>query len=341
LARAYWIILFVSFGVLYPLNDTIESAVGIGITPIVQLAMCPLFFVQRLTYPKAALVLLIILLILFSSEIYISLRYAISLFISLSIAFVDLQGVDRRLMKFIFAISLLVWLCAALLLIMDLPFQLFNSRNDFVFHTLGLLVWSDLLFFRRKNLGLGMIFSSVLLLSRGRSGFIISFVRTISKLRWLLLILPLVFFISWSELGLDRLFERIFKAKDELVLGYGSGGIRIQLYSAGLILFLENPIFGIGLGVFTMLSENLIVNPVHEINNIQPHSSWIGLLAEAGLCGLFLIFNALRRVENTKYFLSLWPLILFMFFFDALNRPHLWLMISYAHYLSQISKENC
>ncbi|WP_342621546.1 O-antigen ligase family protein [Erysipelothrix sp. P66] len=155
--------------------------------------------------------------------------------------------------------------------------------------------------------GLTGLYSIVILLSgrRGELGaLLISFAlfyiikgdreTRISRLKWLVLgiivfsIAIVIFLPFLSKLKFLHRYTMTLNAilhGSQVAGGVSSG--RVQLYQKAWELFLQNPIFGIGHGKFTIISSAIHLSA--EGKGMDVHNSVLQLLAETGITGLFLV----------------------------------------------------
>lgn len=118
-----------------------------------------------------------------------------------------------------------------------------------------------------------------------------------------IIVLVLVGLLAWNfsdtvkdriNLGIDQ-YENYISADDHLNLKHSGGSIgkRIELWRAAIIMFKENPIFGIGRGNFNneirKLVDNGLINPAVK-DYSQPHNLYLEVAASRGALGLGVLF---------------------------------------------------
>ena len=101
----------------------------------------------------------------------------------------------------------------------------------------------------------------------------------------------LILFFSFNIEKLERYFFGIYNFSNTSLLQY------LGQWKTGIIVFLDNPIFGIGpTNVQNYLSENIIINYDPYKNNEHPHNHYIQAFAETGLLGGFLYFAIFLKI---------------------------------------------
>ena len=129
--------------------------------------------------------------------------------------------------------------------------------------------------------------------------------------KWLVLTLTMIFIASlgmvfiFNDLvnnrltGLMQPLETYFKTG---LVSDGSLTVRLEVWKASIIMFFNNPIFGVGLGNFVSTKSELIaagvIQPSTEFVG-GPHSDILGVLAIQGMIGfsaLFFMYYAFLRL---------------------------------------------
>jgi O-antigen ligase len=107
----------------------------------------------------------------------------------------------------------------------------------------------------------------------------------------------------------DAYEQIIFRYTDSIIAeiddSRGSAFIRGVITRGVLDVWLENPFFGIGPGAFLHESYNYI--GLSELGPVQPHSTYLGLLAEVGVFGFlcFVIFvTVVVRVHRKAWLIG-------------------------------------
>ena len=188
------------------------------------------------------------------------------------------------------------------------PFR--NPLNGPFIHRIGILFFSIaflILFLdeKYKILASSFIVISIIfsLLSGHRVGtfsfiiiiLILSFWPNFNLKRTLLVmvlfLITLTLFFSLNIEKLDRYFFGVYNLSNTSFLQY------LGQWKTGIIVFLDNPIFGIGpTNVQNYLSENIIINYDPYKNNEHPHNHYIQAFAETGLLGGFLYFAIFLKI---------------------------------------------
>ena len=332
--------------ILYPFNDLIELMVGVGISPFILLlaSVSLIFYKIKFDLSKSLLLGILSLNTLSSINFLISIRYLASLVPNITILFFDFSK-KRKLISLLWYYSFFIHTGAFILNYTIFNFEdwtgFFLSRNNFVFFSVFLFSVRILLFPKsKKNDYFLIIIILITLMSRGRSGSLLMLIWYLKDKISFKSILGLVtittiIIISLTNEFIDLLIYRFIDSPlNEIEGNYGSIGIRLQLYSLCIELGIDNLFSGIGIGNFQEVSDKLIYNPVHAINKIQPHSSWIGMIAELGFVpALTLVFLFLRESIFKRNILQFLLIFIFMIGFDGLNRPLFWFILngSFSH----------
>lgn len=252
----------------------------------------------------------------------------------------------------------------------------FEARSEFTFVIIPAftLILSRFLFVRHGLLGsavLVVLFLGALILSLGRTGlFLTAFGAVLLIIGGFRILVPgrifVIIFSCAAVIGLISAFNPdffLFAAERYLYSlfyqiegSYGSAGIREQLADAAINLFLDNPITGIGPENFKWISNDVIASPVTAIDNIQPHSTYLGLLAETGIFGfvffilfhVHLLFRGWKAMSQTKrYALEIRTLIvcyililLNISVFDASNHIVIWLFAGLLASVCRIARNH-
>lgn len=339
------LVLFAIF-ILYPFNDLMESVAGVGLSPFILLlaSFSLIFYKINLDPSKSLLLGTLSLNTLLSINFLISIRYLASLIPNITILFFDFSR-KRKLIILLWYYSFFIHVGTFILNYAIFNFEdwtgLFLSRNNFVFFSVFLFSVRVILFPKsKKNDYFLLILILITLISRGRSGFFLMLIwylkdRISFKVVLGLASIVIIIILSLTNEFKDFIIYRFIDSPiNEFNGNYGSVGIRLQLYSLCIELGVDNLFSGIGMGNFQEVSDKLIYNPVHSVNKIQPHSSWLGMIAELGFIpALFLFFLFLRESILKRNIISFLLIFLFMFGFDGFNRPLFWFILngSFSH----------
>ena len=228
-----------------------------------------------------------------------------SRFISPLIGYQFLQGETGRLIGFA---SNYMLLCGINLLILPVIYTIAISKSN-ISNKLRILYLSTILInipaiiFENTRivwLGLFITFS------------IISIVSIRNKLKSLFIIILILLSSSLIFQFSPESYQR-FQSITDTTQSTQSNYQRILMWNASIKMFIDYPIFGIGIGNYhdkqasSYLTEEFIDIPYH------PHNTFLYILSESGLLGaisyislfLYLFYNAINNFKSTKNIISL------------------------------------
>ncbi|MBK2404688.1 O-antigen ligase domain-containing protein [Erysipelothrix sp. strain 2 (EsS2-7-Brazil)] len=164
-----------------------------------------------------------------------------------------------------------------------------SKKEKYIYRTLvGLYSLVILLSGRRGELGALLISFALFYILKGDKK------TRISRLKWLFLgiiVFSIAVVIFLPLLSKIKFLHRYTMTLNAILHGSQvAGGVssgRVQLYQKAWELFLQNPIFGIGHGKFTLISSAIHLSA--EGKGMDVHNSILQLLAETGVTGLFLV----------------------------------------------------
>lgn len=252
--------------------------------------------------------ILIIFLYQFTKKqiIIILSSFSISLLLNaLIIIYQFLQGETGRLIGFA---SNYMLLCGINLLILPVIYTIAISKSN-ISNKLRILYLSTILInipaiiFENTRivwLGLFITFS------------IISIVSIRNKLKSLFIIILILLSSSLIFQFSPESYQR-FQSITDTTQSTQSNYQRILMWNASIKMFIDYPIFGIGIGNYhdkqasSYLTEEFIDIPYH------PHNTFLYILSESGLLGaisyislfLYLFYNAINNFKSTKNIISL------------------------------------
>lgn len=164
-----------------------------------------------------------------------------------------------------------------------------SKREKYIYSALiTLYSFVILLSGRRGELGALLISFAVFYILKGDRK------TRILRLKWLafgIIVVSLAIVIFLPLLSKVKFLHRYTMTLNAILHGSQvAGGVssgRIQLYQKAWELFLQNPIFGIGHGKFTLVSSAIHLSA--EGKGMDVHNSILQLLAETGIVGLLLV----------------------------------------------------
>lgn len=115
------------------------------------------------------------------------------------------------------------------------------------------------------------------------------------------IVVALLLLFLLAYLGIDSVTSRIESAWHELARMFekqaftgGSVGTRLQMWWAAILLFMDNPIWGVGLGNYreakqVLIDQGLLTSSIERFS--YAHSDFFHYLAEMGLMGIVPLFG--------------------------------------------------
>lgn len=190
------------------------------------------------------------------------------------------------------------WLSISLAVGIPLAWYVFSRRPR---------AWSRLIYLAYVPLALGAI-----VLAASRGGMLVSVValtaipftfprldtrgRVFSIALLALSYLLVSSFVLPQRPDLGRNVERLASAANEIT--DGDLGNRTTIWSAGVRVFVEHPILGVGFGGFGMATERQLGRPR------DPHSTFLSVLVDTGLVGFTLFVAAIVAAAGPSFFRS-------------------------------------
>jgi O-antigen ligase len=246
----------------------------------------------------------------------------------------------------------------------------FAARNEMVFFLVPGFAFALGLFLMAyrtwMNLGIVVMIFVALVLSRGRAGVFLIVLASLALLavawrstrgnhvqfgRGVVVVgaISLVVVGFWAmQRDLASYFTNryVTSVSKELTEERGSVFMRVMVIRGVWDAFQTSPVVGIGAGNFKPRSQEFVDLTVNDSDLIQPHNTYLGLLAESGLVGLLAFLGVLgsclptwrqlrQGVERRDWTIvtmvvALVCLLLNLATFDALARYPLWLLVGLA-----------
>lgn len=160
--------------------------------------------------------------------------------------------------------------------------------------------------------------------------------------------------------ALPQYAVRIWDIGDTQTYYSGTGAARIEAWIAGIRMFLENPLFGVGFGQYANNTPLYVLDvTMREISGLVAHNSYIEIAAETGILGLILFVllmyymvrnyskaaKLFRSIGMRREFFVTYGLYLgaigYVFgqsFISAQYRKYLWLMLGLSIAVLRISQ---
>lgn len=245
------------------------------------------------------------------------------------------------------------------------------ARNEMVFVLLPGFAMALASAFQRGPARLGYVAAALLILaavvlSRGRAGTLFC----LALLMWVpLLVLRsrglrvVEVLVLWGALALagglfftssgvgERLLSRYTTSlQAEFADQRGSAWTRFEVLRGALAAYRSSPVLGIGADNFKLTSGHYVEGGdgggLHDLSEIQPHSTYLGALAETGLLGLAgfagLVLAGLLSLRGLRYcrpadrpvlvgvLTAFACLAAYLAVFDAGARPNTWMFLAVA-----------
>lgn len=194
------------------------------------------------------------------------------------------------------------------------------------------------------------------------SALVVSLLYTIqskSKAIKRLMLLVMVIFIIASAIPVQYM-SHWFEAVEYETYSTGTGAARLEAWMAGVKMFMEHPLSGVGLGKFEDNASSYAIGITQRrINEMYAHNSYIEIAAETGIGGLVLFVALMfcmaanlkkavrnfticgaKHAYNVAYGLYLGSIgyLVGQFFVSAQYRKYLWLMIGLSAAVRRISE---
>jgi O-antigen ligase len=208
--------------------------------------------------------------------------------------------------------------------------------------------------------------ASAFLFAQSRAGLISALVVSLlyliqSKRKAIkrLMLLIVVIFIVANAIP-TQYMSHWFGAADAETYSTGTAAARLEAWMAGVRMFMDHPLSGVGLGQFVYNANSYAIDITQRrINEICAHNSYIEIAAETGIGGLvlfvalmfFMVANlkkavknfticAAKHASNVAYGLYLGAIgyLVGQFFISAQYRKYLWLMIGLSVAVRRISE---
>lgn len=258
----------------------------------------------------------------------------------------------------------------------------FEARNELIYYLVPGFVLAIALAWSagrraaalRLWIGAGIIFAGIGI-SRGRGGLAIATMLGIGIMPFLprrtrnrrglifgafsLAAIGVLFAVAPEVQGLQKYYEdyasryAVSSVEEELSDNRGSAFIRVQVLRGVADAWRESPYVGIGLGTFKDRSAEFVHLGRQATNAIQPHNTYLGLLAEAGplsllgflsivAAGLLLLFN-IGAYDFANRALALGVATAFvavslnLLIFDGLTRYAFWLFLGLSLALTRMA----
>ncbi|MBF6652508.1 hypothetical protein C3B47_06320 [Flavobacterium columnare] len=162
------------------------------------------------------------------------------------------------------------------------------------------------------------------------------FVLYLKKIDIQIKILLFVFFLLICNF---YLVEVLVKYVDETNSNADQANVRFTLWMNGVQAFLDSPLVGFGPGSFS--------GDFHPFEWTECHNTFIDLLTNVGIIGVFIYLVLILRITVKLYFkmnylpiLILISLIIFSFFHNVLRHPTFWMLLLTVYYISSFDFKN-
>jgi O-antigen ligase len=181
------------------------------------------------------------------------------------------------------------------------------SKNGYIWFFLKLILFASIILLAARG---PLLILSLFLMTY----FIYKFNLTLNGIASFLLALIVFIYFLFSSSIAERLISRLSEINDPTSIAFSSIDSRLDLVRAAIEYFISFPLIGIGYGSFGRIYSN-------TEDRITPHNIFIEIAAETGLVGLlffsfFLIYLFLysfnNRIKNDKT--NLFILILTIYF---------------------------
>lgn len=173
--------------------------------------------------------------------------------------------------------------------------------------------------------------------------------------------IALIFLLSFSD-SILKLVQGIFPAISQ---GTDTAGLRYALWKAGLQMWKDHPVAGVGIGMFSS-QLHLYPNPqylYYFTKGLVAHNMYISMLAETGIIGVVLFLAMLmaalnnflkaRKIQDVGFnrISKTWMIVFIVVLAGGITKTDqvdkaLWLCLgvsvffsNYQHYLKNIARE--
>jgi O-antigen ligase len=218
------------------------------------------------------------------------------------------------------------------------PSGLMNNRNKLIFNIVPALIFSTYICSVKKGIINKLLFSILLItifISGGRAGAIIVLISVpyvVHKSKYninsgniliIICLFVIIFYFSYDFIyERTRLLLSVINI-DSFIYQDQSVKLRLDLLNSTIQVIKENPIFGVGPGMFTSVS--FVVGDI-ELN---AHNTYMGIAAETGIIGVIaiIIFVKLPKIasknklSNNIYGIIFIVILLNALFYDAMSEP--------------------
>jgi len=200
-----------------------------------------------------------------------------------------------------------------------------------------------------------MVYAIILSSSRGGTiGFLLSFALILivkkNKLIWVIAIFFIgIFLYNFIPLYYYERLSTLFTFRESSLMQ------RTDLLLTGLLMFKENPIFGVGIGNFPLISSIMAEGAAYG-KGLVAHNLYINILGETGLLGggVFLIimihtYINLKKILYSSFtskeikeitlaiFISLTGLLITSLFLTTIYFKYYWIILSFVTIIRKIS----
>jgi len=220
-----------------------------------------------------------------------------------------------------------------------------NEKKQFprILATIGILITFFGVFFTLSRTGILALFFAI--------GLLIILNRQKKQKNFLILI----FLVSIVSLFIfsDNIANIIASIIPTITSGTDTIGVRYKLWAIGIEMWLDNPIQGVGIGMYQYRMAYYADNLPSLYRGAVTHNTYIQILSEAGIIGLLLfvgmITQTIRNFLNSRQFLNVqhknlqnvWLIVFIVILFSGLTKNQsadklVWLVMGVSIYFEHL-----